>query len=118
MYERLSSDPDTFVAYRIKNRISNEEFEEIAQVLEGDIESKGKLNMLVEIDHMDFPTPGVVWNDLKFAYHHAKDFDRFAVLGDKKWEQWWVEVSDKIMSTNCRYFDVSEKEQAWDWVKH
>ncbi len=118
MYERLSSQPESLVSYRISDRLTSNEFDEISNSLKKDIESYGRLKMLVEIDHLDFPSPGVVWEDLKFAYRHAKDFDRFAVLGDKNWEKWWVRVADKIVSTECRYFDSSEKDQAFDWVTH
>ena len=118
MYERLDSTPESFVAYRINDKITGSEFNEIASTLETEIKSKGKLKMLVEIDHMNFPAPGVVWEYLKFAYRNAKNFERFAVMGDKKWEKWWIEAADKMTSTECRYFDVSEKEQAWDWIKH
>lgn len=118
MYERLNSETESFVSYRIKDRLTHDEFDEISNSLEKDIETHGKLKMLVEIDHLDFPSPGVVWEDLKFAYRHAKDFDRFAVLGDKKWEEWWVRVANKMVSTECRYFDASQKDQALDWVKH
>ncbi len=118
MYERLSSESESFVNYRIKDRITSEEFDAITRSLESEIENRGKLKMLVEIDNMKFPGPGVVWDDLKFAFRHSKDFERFAVLGDKKWEQWWMQVADKMVSTECRYFNASEKENALEWVSH
>jgi len=119
MYERLTTEaPESFVAYRISDRITGQEFDEIANTLEHEIEDKGKLKMLVEIDHMNFPSPGVVWDDLKFAYNHAKDFERFAMLGDKRWEKWWVQVANKMVSTECQYFDSSQKDEAWEWAKH
>lgn len=118
MYERLIASPESLVAYRISGKITSKEFEEIANTLELEIDEQGKLKMLVEIDHMNFPTPGVMWEDLKFAYSHAKDFERFAVLGDKRWEKWWTQVAGKMVSTECHYFDASEKEQAWEWIRH
>jgi len=118
MYERLNSEPESLVSYRITDRLTSNEFDEISHSLEKDIENHGKLKMLVEFDHLNFPSPGVVWEDLKFAYHHSKDIDRFAVLGDKKWEEWWIRVADKMVSTECRYFEASEKDQAYEWVTH
>ncbi len=118
MYQRLSAQTDPYVAFRISDTLTAEEFAQIADTLETEIGSQGKLKMLVEFDHMKFPPPGVMWEDLKFVYRHASDFERFAVLGDKKWEKWWADIANKMFDTECRFFDAEERDQAWEWIKH
>lgn len=118
MYQRLSTQTDPYIAFRISDSLTTEEFNQITETLESEISNHGKLKMLVEFDHMKFPRPGVMWEDLKFVYHHARDFERFAVLGDKNWEKWWAEIADKMFDTDCRFFGTAERDQAWEWIKH
>jgi len=57
------------------------------------------------------------WDDLKFGIAHDIDFDRIAVVGNSKWQQWMVKVSNIFFTADMRYFSAEEKQEAMDWLQ-
>ncbi len=117
MYIKLDTDQDDLLAYKIAGKLSTVDYGEIEQEMELAIKQHGKIRVLVEIDHIKFPEVGVFWEDLKFSVRHINDFTRFAAVGDKAWEKWWVNIVGSMIPADARYFDISEAEAAWRWVK-
>lgn len=60
---------------------------------------------------------GGLWRDLKFDTRHGEQFGRMAVVGDKKWEQWGVELSNPIFPGEMRFFERGEEGRAEDWLR-
>jgi hypothetical protein len=58
-----------------------------------------------------------VWDDLKFGFKHYGDFERIAMVGNRKWEKWMVQMSKPFTKAKVRYFDVSQVENAWAWLR-
>ena len=54
---------------------------------------------------------------LKFGLKHYSDFDRIAMVGDRKWEKWMVQVSKPFTKAEMRYFDASQVDDAWAWLR-
>ncbi len=119
MYIKLETNSElrNLLAYKIAGKITTSEYDEIRKELEKAIEEHGKIRVLIEIGHLRFPEVGAIWDDLKFSMHHIRDFERFAVVGDKGWEQWWVNIVGKMVPADAKYFDLSEQEQAWYWIQ-
>lgn len=57
------------------------------------------------------------WEDVKFDVRHANDFDKVAMVGDKKWEEWMTEGMKPFTSAEVKYFDTSPREEAIKWIK-
>jgi hypothetical protein len=47
---------------------------------------------------------------------HYRDFDRIAMVGDRKWEKWMATLGKPFTRAKIRYFDVSEIDAAWNWI--
>ena len=66
---------------------------------------------------MNFPEVKVFWEDLKFVLHHLNDIERFAAVGDKSWEKWWVEIIGSLVQPRTKFFDISQEEEALELGK-
>jgi hypothetical protein len=43
--------------------------------------------------------------------------ERIALVGEKKWEEWMAKVCKPFTMAKVRYFDASEIDAAWAWVR-
>jgi len=60
---------------------------------------------------------GGLWNDLKFDFRHRRQFGRIAVLGDKPWQKRVTEVSNPLFSSDMRFFELSQRDEAEQWLR-
>ena len=117
MYRVLDSVEDRVIGYRLSGTITEEEVKEIQREVEATAEKHGPVRMLCEMGDFSGAEPRAVWEDLKFTPQYMKDLDKFAVVGDKRWHEWVTKLSDATMPAEAKYFDTSEAEEAWNWVR-
>ena len=56
------------------------------------------------------------WDDLKFSLKHYFDFERIAMVGDRKWEEWMASFSKPFTKAQVKYFDRLDVDAAWTWL--
>ncbi len=57
------------------------------------------------------------WDDFAFGVKHWSDFERLAIVGDKRWEELLVKAFDLITVGDFRYFDVADRGRARAWIE-
>ena len=59
-----------------------------------------------------------LWDEIKFDVRHARQIERCAVVGDRRWVAWMTSLSRPIFArAEIRFFDVSDRDKAWEWIK-
>ncbi len=63
-------------------------------------------------------TLGAAWTNTVFDVKHRNHFDRVAVVGAPRWEQWCVNVAASLlMSGELRTYDRQRLDDAWRWLR-
>ncbi len=58
------------------------------------------------------------WVNTVFDVKHRRNFDKVAVVGAPRWEQWCVNVAAGcLMGGELRTFDRHRLDAAWQWVR-
>lgn len=58
------------------------------------------------------------WANTVFDVKHRNDFDKVAVVGAPRWEQWCVNVAASLlMGGELRTYDHERLDAAWRWVR-
>jgi hypothetical protein len=61
---------------------------------------------------------GAAWTNTIFDLKHRRDFDRIALVGAPKWEEWCVKLAAApLMSGQMRTFRRDQLPLAWCWVR-
>ena len=47
---------------------------------------------------------------------HADDYEKIAMVGDKKWQDWITQFMKPFTNAEIRYFDSEQKEEAKEWI--
>lgn len=57
------------------------------------------------------------WKDLQLDSEMIGYFDRIAVVGDRKWEDWGTRLMNPITKSELKFFDLADKEKARKWLE-
>ena len=61
-------------------------------------------------------TAGGVWEDIKFDLKHFNQMERFAIVGESKWERGMAVFCRLFTTASVKYFDASKLDEARQWI--
>lgn len=117
MIEMLKTRSPRIVGLRCTGKLHDEDYKTIEPKLEEVIKEQGRIRILAQLDDFHGWDLHAAWDDLKFGVRHLDHFEKVAMVGDKKWEEWMARVTDWFIDARVRYFDVSEIDRAWYWIE-
>ncbi|MGZ3413885.1 MAG: STAS/SEC14 domain-containing protein [Isosphaeraceae bacterium] len=118
MIETLDQSSGKVFGMRVSGKLAHQDYERFVPLLEKLIEDHGSVRCLVELTDLQGIEPRALWDEIQFDVHHARQIERCAVVGDKKWEAWMTKLSRPIFArAEMRFFDRAETEKAWQWIK-
>ncbi|KVX02416.1 STAS/SEC14 domain-containing protein [Shewanella frigidimarina] len=105
------------IAVRASGQLTLEDYQQFLPQLETQIKRLGKISLLFEFDNFTGWDLDAAIDDIKFGMKHLSDFDRIAMVGDKSWEHWMALIAKPfLISSEVRYFNREDLQQAWDWL--
>lgn len=117
MIKRIETDDPELFAVKISEQLTRNEFLQVKPEIEKIISQYGKFRLLIEASDLKLPEFSFFMEDFKFIIHNHKNAERVALIGNKTWEKVWLEFVKLITSVDVLFFDVSERERAWEWIK-
>ena len=102
----------------VSGKLTKADYEAFGPRVEELMKQHGKIRILFRMHDFHGWTVGGLWEDLKFDLQHFRDIERLAVVGEKRWEQAMATVCKPFPSAEIKYFDVSEADQALQWLQH
>ena len=117
MFEKIPVNADHIIAIRAEGVLTDADYQDFLPELEQLIEREGPISAYVDMQDFKRWEAKAAWDDLKFGIAHDIDFDRIAVVGNSKWQQWMVKVSNIFFTADMRYFSAEEKQEAMDWLQ-
>jgi len=92
------------------------DFERFLPKVERLISENGKLHARFDVTDLRGWDAGALWEEIKFDINHLSDFERVAVIGDKKWEHAMTCLCRPFVRATLRYFDENQGEEALQWL--
>jgi hypothetical protein len=117
MFELLSGSAGNVLGFKIGEHITAEDVRKIGAMLSESIAASAKVRLLIEIEGFRHLEPEALLEKLRFAVEHAGAIERMAVLGNRVWIKSWVKIGGLMTRCEVEYFDRSELEAAWQWLR-
>lgn len=54
--------------------------------------------------------------DIKFDLKHANDFEKVAMVGEKKWQDLMTQAMKPFTLAEIKYFNLEDEQEAKDWI--
>ncbi|MAS13677.1 MAG: STAS/SEC14 domain-containing protein [Nitratireductor sp.] len=109
--------PENVLDVTVAGEITAEDYESLVPRLESEIEQHDKIRVLWDMSEMESVEPRAIWEDLKFDVEHRADYERVAIVGDKRWHDWATQLFKPLAEGAVRYFDVGQRDEAAAWVR-
>jgi hypothetical protein len=98
-------------------KLTRADFERFIPEVERFIKSRGKIRVLLVMHQFHVWNLGALWEEAKFDMRHFDDFERIAMVGENKWQQWMSRACEPFTSAQIRYFHADEIETARTWLR-
>lgn len=117
MIEQLQSGSPRIVAIRLHGRLHDEDYRAFVPILDAAVAREGQVRLLAQFEDFHGWDLHAAWDDFKVGVRHYADFERVAVVGERRWEKWVAVVLKPFTRATVRYFDASGIAAAWDWLR-
>lgn len=116
MIERIESPDVTVLAFRMSGKLHDEDYKTFVPAVDQAIRDHGKVRILAEMVDFHGWDMEALWDDTKFATTHCTEIEKIAILGDKAWEKGMAAICKPFTMAKVKYFDLSDKQAAWEWI--
>ncbi len=123
MLQLLDFTGENIIATKANDLLGIKDYEKIHPFIHNIINTGKKVRWYFEMDDGSISNSTGFWEDgiieinygnMKFT--HSDDIETIAIVGDKKWEKCMLSIMKPFTKANLRYFELSEKEKAKEWI--
>lgn len=117
MLQIIELQEKNIIATKASDKLRKEDIEKIHPLIHAILDKGMKVRWYFEMeDFTGWDFPGL-WKDLKMDMAHAKDYEKIAMVGTKKWQDWISQFMKPFTNAEINYFDLENKEKAKLWIK-
>ena len=118
MLQIIELTKNNLIATKASGKLRKEDIEKIHPLIHAILDRGMKVRWYFEMDNLTgWDLPGL-WEDLKMDTAHAKDYEKIAMVGDKKWQEWITLFMKPFTNAEIKYFNIDQKEDAKKWIEY
>ena len=117
MIATLQTGSPTTIGFKLSGKLHHGDYKSFVPTVEAVLAAQGKVRLFAQFEDFHGADLHAVWDDLKFGFKHYGDFERIAMVGDRRWEKWLVQMSKPFTKAKMMFFDRSEVHAAWKWLQ-
>jgi hypothetical protein len=105
------------VGLKLSGRLHDDDYKQFVPSMETILTAEGKVRLFIQLEDFHGWDLHAAWDDLKFSLKHYSDFERIAMVGDRKWEKWMAHFCKPFTKAKVMYFGGSQIDAAWKWLR-
>ena len=117
MIETIETGSPKVVSFRFCGTLHDKDYQQFMPRMEITLTAEGKVRLFIQLEDFHGWDLRAAWDDLEFGLKHYSDFERIAMVGDRKWEEWMANFCKPFTNAKVKYFDRSEVDAAWKWLR-
>ena len=107
---------DRVLAAKIDGRLTAEDMGALVRRLQPIVDRGEKALLYVDMENYEGYELGVVTEKLKHIGMLWKAFDKYAVVGDKRWIEIWIKIVNPLSPQQIRHLYPEKTDEAWAWL--
>ena len=109
--------PDRIVGFKINGRIEAEDIDRVVQSIENRLKQGEKLRIYAEIENWSGMSLEAFIKDIKFSLQHFNDFEKEAIVSDRRWLESLAAVGNTLFSgIEVKHFTFADIDKALEWI--
>lgn len=106
---------ESILEVKIDGKVTKQDIEKFETHYKEAKNDNEKVSLLLEVENINYSLDGLT-EDMKFDMKHWNDFDKIAVVSDKKSIELGSKLPKVLPSLDVEHFSFSEKNQAMNWL--
>ncbi|WP_226649126.1 STAS/SEC14 domain-containing protein [Microbulbifer variabilis] len=104
-----------FLTLRARGKLTHEDYQTMVPMLNSALAGveNPKIDCLMDASELEGWEPRAAWDDLKLGLSHGRDFNRVAVISDKRWMKIASKVGSWFIGGEYKVFDSEDSAMAW-----
>jgi len=104
-----------FLTLKAIGKLTHEDYLTITPMIESALEGVKTPRIKVFFDASEFDGWEVraAWDDFKLGMKHGREFERIAILGNKRWQELTAKIGSWFISGESKYFEDLEEAVSW-----
>lgn len=117
MLQILEFTENNIIATKAEDNLAETDIQKIHPLIHNIINRGEDVRWYFEMENFSGWKFNAFWEDLKMDLSHADDYEKIAMVGDKKWQDWVTQFMKPFTNAEIKYFDIEKKEEARNWIK-
>lgn len=117
MIETIETGLPKVIGLKLHGKLHDEDYQSFVPMVDAVVAAEGKVRLFAQFEDFHGWDLHAAWDDFRFGMRHYRDFDRVAMVGDRNWEAWMATLYKPFTRAEVRYFDASQIDEAWDWIR-
>ncbi|MFT4585885.1 MAG: hypothetical protein ACI915_002002 [Gammaproteobacteria bacterium] len=108
-------DNEFFLSLKATGKLTHEDYGIITPMIESALQgvTEPKIKVFVDGSELDGWEPRAAWDDFKLGLKHGSEFEKIAILGNKRWQELAAKIASWFVAGEAKYFDDEQQAIAW-----
>ena len=108
---------ENVVTTKASGKLNQYDFEKIHPLIHSILEKGLKVRWYFEMnDFQGWHIEGL-WKDFSKDVDHEKEYEKIALVGEKKWRKWATQFMKPFCNAEIKYFGPDQKQEAKIWIE-
>lgn len=117
MLQILGQTEGKVIATKAIGKLTKSDYEILIPILTNRLQDYKKIRWYFEMENFTGWELKAFWQDVKFDAQHADDFEKIAMVGEKKWQEWMADLMKPFTEAEVKFFDLKDRNVALEWIK-
>ncbi len=104
-----------FLAFKGVGKLTHDDYQAITPVVDSALDGVDERHVRAYFDlsELDGWELHAAWDDFRLGLRHGRQFDRIAILDNKRWQELAAKVGAWFVSGEVRHFDSEDAALTW-----
>ena len=104
-----------FLSLRACGKLTHEDYNRINPMVDAALEGvkDPKIKAFIDGSQLEGWEARAAWDDFKFGLKHGRQFEKIAIYGNKKWQEYTAKIGSWFISGEVKYFEDEEEALSW-----
>lgn len=117
MLQILGQTEENVIATKAIKKLTKSDYSTLLPILVSRLQTYKKIRWYFEMEDFQGWELKAFWQDVKFDMRHANDFEKIAMVGEKKWQEWMTDFMKPFTVAEIKFFEMKERDTALEWIK-
>jgi hypothetical protein len=111
--ERVNA--ESYLYIKVIGILNHQDYQKITPLIESAVEgvNEPKLNLFFDAYELEGWELRAAWDDLKIGLKNGSDFNKIAIVGNRKWQEYAAKIGNWFTQGEIKHFDDAERALNW-----